>query len=189
MIEADTQHNNMTLDWLNELEDPRIQQSMIELIRKLPEIQTTLQSVEDIVSFGKATIQDKQTTAMLEEKLSTYNVNGETLQALFTLLEKLPAMVKVIQQFEEISAFLLSIVQDKESSAYLINNLKEYADPVLQGGKNGLAFIQEVKERANCNPQSITIFSIVRWLKEPAVQKSLCYVQAAIDVLSDKKTR
>lgn len=189
MIEAEAQYNNMTLDWLSELEDPHIQQSMIELIRKLPEIQATLQSVEDIVSFSKSTMQDKQTTAMFEEKLSTYNVNGETVQALFSLLEKLPAMVKVVQQIEEISAFLLSIVQDKESSTYLINNFKEYADPVLKGGKSGLAFIQEVKARADCNQQAITVFSIVRWLKDPTVQKTLCYVQAALNILSEKKTR
>lgn len=189
MIEIKSGHHNTTSDLLSELEDPHIQQAMVELIRKLPELQSTLHSIEDIVLFGKTVIQDEQTTSVFEERLSTYNINADTIYSLFMLIEKLPTLVKVIQQFEGISAFILSIMQDKESSAYLLNNLKEYTDPFLQDGKNWLTFIKEVRDRAECQPQSITVFSIMRWLKDPTIQKTLCYVQAALNIVAEKKTR
>ncbi|CAM3740104.1 hypothetical protein [Mesobacillus zeae] len=190
MIKYETQSANAVPQGLiSELENPDVMQSLVELLRMLPDFQKKMQSVEDVLLFGKAVLQDNQMIEKYEETASTFNINAETVMSLITLLEKLPKIVKMVEQLENITDFVSSIIGDKKSTDYLFSNLKEYADPIVKEGDQALNLLIEVKERANCSPQNVKFISMVKWLKDPTVQRGLCYVQATLDLLSEKKAR
>ena len=169
-----------------ELERPEIQESLTELIGKLPDIQRALDSAENIVAFGKSVLEDRESLGAYEQAASTYNINGETIAALIALAEKLPKLVQLIDQLENIMDFITSVLQDQESTDYILTNVKEYTDPIMRQGSNTLNLIREVREKAACGPQNIRFISIVKWLKDPVVQRGLCYVQAALDIMNEK---
>ncbi|MGE7183912.1 hypothetical protein ACQKKK_07835 [Peribacillus sp. NPDC006672] len=183
---SETNTNKDMIQLINELEKPEVQESLTALLGKLPDIQKTLESAENIMDFGKSVVQDKESINKYEQTLSTLNINGETVVALITLIEKVPKLVSMIEQVENIMDFVTDIIKDKESTDYLLSNLKEYTEPILKEGKDGLSLIKRVKERADCNPQNVTIISVMKWMKDPTVKRVLCYVQAALEIINEK---
>lgn len=71
--------------------------------------------------------------------------------------------------------------------AYLTESFQEYADPLIKGGSSGIQLLNKVKTRAEEKNENYSLFTILKWLKDPSVQKGLSYVQATIDVLSEEK--
>ncbi|MGE7767529.1 hypothetical protein [Peribacillus sp. NPDC096540] len=183
---SETNTNKDMIQLINELEKPEVQESLTALLGKLPDIQKTLESAENIMDFGKSVVQDKESINKYEQTLSTLNINGETVVALITLIEKVPKLVSMIEQVENIMDFVTDIIKDKQSTDYLLSNLKEYTEPILKEGKDGLSLIKRVKERADCNPQNVTFFSVMKWMKDPTVKRGLCYVQAALEIINEK---
>lgn len=174
------------LQLIAELERPEVLASLTSLLNKLPEFEKSIDSIGNAVQFGKAVVEDQSAFNKYDQLLSTYNISMETIASLVSLLEKLPKLLDMIEQLENIIDFATAIVQDEESTAYMMTNLKEYAAPVLSKGKEGLSFMQEVKNRAQSNPQQVKLLSIVKWLKDPMVQRGLCYVQSALEVMNEK---
>lgn len=189
MENSTTQSNGDVLQLIAELEKPEVQASLISLLGKLPEIEQQMTSLGNVVDFGKTVFQDDASLSKYDELVSTYNLSLETVAALVALLEKLPNLVKMIDQLERIIDFVTAILQDKQSTEYLISNMKEYAAPTIEKGREGLALLKEVQSRVECNPHTIKLYSLVRWLKDPIVQKSLCYVQATLEVLNEKSQK
>lgn len=174
------------MNLLNELENPEVEAALVGLLRKLPDIEKKFQSLEDMISFGQAVLNDKETIAQVEERVSMYHLNGETIHALISLLEKLPQLVKLVNQIDEIQEFVSSVLKDDASLSYLIHSIKEYTDPLASDGKKTLEFIDQVKERADANPKVFSVFSALKILKDPSVQKALNYAQAGLDILGEK---
>lgn len=181
--------NEDLLQIIGELEKPEVQESLTSLLRKLPELEKGLDSVGNIFDFGKAVFEDKETMNKYEQLASTYNIDLETVNAMIALVEKLPKLVALIDKLENMIDFATDILQDKQSTQYLMDEAKEYTEPLLDKGKGGLAFVQQVQARADSSPQTISLFSLVKWIKDPAVQKGLNYAQAAIDVLNEKQQK
>lgn len=186
MKNENAQEGGDLLQLMTELERPEVQQSLASLLNKLPEFEKSIDSIGNAVQFGKAVFEDQTSIEKYDQLLSTYNLNMETITAIVTLLEKLPKLVKLMEQLEDILEFVTAVIQDKQSVEYLISNVKEYAEPWVQKGKGGLSLFEEVQSRMECNPQNVKFFSLVKWLKDPMVQKGLCYVQATMEVLNER---
>jgi uncharacterized protein YjgD (DUF1641 family) len=173
--------------WVSELEKPEIQDSLAELVKRMPEIQQTVESLERFVTFGQAVLEDTEAVGAFEDRFSHYNLNEDTVQAFISLMEKLPLIVRMVDQLEQISSFITSVLKDKESMSYLTGSFQEYADPLIKGGSSAIELLNKVKTRAEEKNENYSIFTILKWLKDPSVQKGLSYVQATIDVLSEEK--
>lgn len=187
MVKYSTNRNEDLFQIISELEKREVQESLTSLLRKLPELEESIDSVSNIFEFGKAVFDDKETLHKYDQLVSTYNLNLDTVTAIVALIEKLPKLVERVEQLENIIDFATAVVQDKKSTEYLLNDAKEYVDPIVGKGKEGMAFIQQVQSRAESNPQTISLFTLAKWIKDPAVQKGLNYAQAAIDVLNEKQ--
>ncbi len=185
--ESKQEKQKQTPEWVSELEQPEVQASLADLVRKMPEIQKTYQSLEDIVLFGQAFLQDRESIERLEEKITHYSINEETIKSLVTLIEKLPSIVRVVEQLEEITVFVNSVLKDTESMAYISGTIHEYIDPLVNEGEKGIKMLNEIKRRADSKKQSYSLFTIMKWLKDPTVQKGLGYMQATLEVLSEDK--
>jgi len=168
------------------LEKPEVLHSLQRLLDKLPNVEQTIDSAENVVDFGKAVLTDEKTIGRYEQFVTTYNVGSETITAIVQLIEKLPKLVQIIHQLENIVDFVTAVLQDKQTTDYTMNNLKGYVDPYVEKGKTGLDFLKMVQQRAEEKPQHINVFSIVKWMKDPTVQKTLNYVQSALDILKEK---
>lgn len=168
------------------LEKPEVRDSLQRLLEKLPNVEQTIESAENVVGFGKAVLTDDKTIDRYEQFVSTYNVGSETITAIVQLMEKLPKLVQIIHQLENIIDFGTAILQDKQTIEYTMNNLKSYTDSYVEKGKTGMEFFKMVQQRAEENPQHINVFSIIKWTKDPSVQKTLNYVQTALDILKEK---
>jgi len=171
---------------LETLEKPEVRHSLQRLLEKLPNVEQTIESAENVVDFGKAVLTDEKTINRYEQFVSTYNVGSETITAIVQLMEKLPKLVQIIHQLENIIDFVTVVLQDKQTTDYTMNNLKSYVDPYVEKGKIGLDFLKMVQQRAEEKPQHINVFSIIKWTKDPSVQKTLNYVQSALDILKEK---
>ncbi len=168
------------------LEKPEVQHSLQRLLERLPSIEQTLESAENVVDFGKSVLADEKTVDRYEQFVSSYDVGSETITAIVQLMEKLPKLVQTIHQLENIIDFVAAVLQDKQTTDNTMNNLKGYVDPYVEKGKTGLDFLKMIQQRAEEKPQQLNVFSIIKWLKDPSVQKSLNYVQATLDILKEK---
>jgi len=186
-----TMNSNRTSDdllqLLTELEKPEIQESLKSLLHYLPNIQKSVEVVENVLDFGKSVFQDEQALNKYEHLASTYNMNLETIEAGIVLIEKLPKLVKMLEQVENLIDFTTAVLQDKQTTEYAAASMKGYIDPIIQKGNKGKKLWQEVQQQVSSNTQPVKIMSIIKWMKDPTVQKVLQYVQATLEVLNNKK--
>jgi uncharacterized protein YjgD (DUF1641 family) len=174
-----------TYDWINELERPEVQESLKQLIQKLPEIQRSMDSVGSLIQFSESVMRDHETIDKFEQRLTYSSINAESLEGLIELLGKLPVLLKLVERLELVTAFLENVWKDKESLDQLYQSALDF--PVVERGKKTLELIDQIKEKAESQPQQqISIFTVLKWMKDPNVQKGLHYIQATLDTVSEK---
>lgn len=184
------QHQSQSLsNLLNQLENPEIQESLSSILKKLPEYEKGIESLNNMLTFGKDLFNDQQIGQKYDELLASYNVDFKTIHAIIGLLENLPKLNTIFDQILKIMDFANAILKDKQSIEYVTNNVSQYAEPLKEKTQLFKTFVSEVKEqmKSNENPEPINLFTILKWLKEPAVQNILQYIQAGIHVLNHVK--
>lgn len=172
-------------DLLSQLEQPEVKESLLYLINKLPDIKQTVESIDTAVTFGQSIIEDKDTTKLFEERLSTYPISFETIEACIQLLGKLPMLLKHVEMLEQLTVFIEDVLGDERSLQQIKTSIQEL--PLVEEGKEAVQLVSEIKERAKIEPkEQVSIFTLMKWLKEPTVQKGLHYVKVALTVLGEK---
>lgn len=173
-------------EWLDKLSEPEIQESLTELIGKLPKIKEAMTAVENGVDFLREAAQDELVGEQWDRLTGSLNVNEETLKNLIALIDKLPFLVRMANLLEQSVGFVEAVMNDKQSVNDLAEGLKDNARGITDQVQKGYSLMQEVQARAAANPQQqISIFTVLKWMKEPSVQNILRYVQAFIQVLNE----
>lgn len=106
------------------------------------------------------------------------------MEALVGLLEKLPKLLQMINQLENVLDFATAVLADQQTIDYATASIQSYAEPVVEKGKQGLSLVKEIQQQAEATTEPVKLFTIMKWLKEPSVQQSLKYVQATLQVLN-----
>ncbi|WP_158737769.1 hypothetical protein [Alteribacillus sp. YIM 98480] len=170
-------------DWELQLSDPEIQESLTILLQKLPRIKEAVLFSERAIDFVAAVSQDEETLQKFignaGKELSAYHLNEESLRSLTTLIKKLPNIIKVVSVLEDLLEFGKNVLQDDDSLDYIKEGMEEMATPIFSP-------LKEAKERTEQDNQQVSIFTLLKWLKEPQVQKGLKYVHALLEVYSEK---
>lgn len=180
-----TEHTQSNSDVKTMLDEPEVQQSLLYLIQKLPDIKQAVQSVDSILKFGQAVMQDEETTEMYENRLSTYPIGYETIEAGIVLLGKLPLLLQHVEMIEQVTVFVQDVLGDEQSLEQIAESVSEL--PGVEEGKGALQLVNEIKERAEVERQEhISIFTLMKWLKDPTVQKGLHYAKTTLTVLGEK---
>lgn len=175
--------------WSTALADPVVRESMTNLLNRLPELERGIKSLEEVVDFGQSLLENEPFINEVENKLAIHQLDMATLSSLLVLMEKLPSLISTINQLEGSLAFATAISKDAETLDYLTEQVRAYAEPVIEEGKKGMAFVATVKTKAEQDHKKYSIFSIFKWLKDPAVQKGFRYINAALETLNEKKTK
>lgn len=177
--------------FLRELADPAIQESLVELIRKLPRIAEAVSTAERGIELVSAVAGDKATLSTITERVdqawAKLNVDHETMDALILLIEKLPKLLKMITLFEQLYDTAEAVLTDKQSMNQLIGGVKELASPVTQSIEEGISVVKAAKERAEASTQRISLFAVMRMLNDPTVQSGLRFTQSLLDVVAERK--
>lgn len=180
-------------EWLKELADPDVQESLVTLIRKLPRIAEAVTAAERGIELVSAVASDKATLSSLAERaeqaLDRLNVDHETLESLVLLIEKLPKLVKMVSMLEQLYDTMEAVVTDKQSMNQLIDGVKELASPVVSPIEQGISVVKEARERAEGMQQRISLFGLMRMINDPTVQNGLRFTQALLDVVAERNKR
>lgn len=168
---------------LQELKQPETEQAIFALLANLPKYQHSLETICNFIDFAQSILEDKQTINKYEELFRSYNIDIQTVEALIGLLEKLPRLVELIEQFDNLLSFIEAILNDKESTRYLEESVKSYTKPVLGKVKEILSVWNDIQAYTEHQSEAITLFTMMKWIKDPSVQQLLKYVQATLVVL------
>ncbi|MBI0579928.1 hypothetical protein IEC97_21440 [Neobacillus cucumis] len=189
-----------TIDHLSDLQpllsllsQKEIQTSLIQTLEKLPELVDQYSALERNIAFIKSTLSDKESMDYLlgglGDEFGKYIPTKESLEALTALVHGLPKYIKYLSIMEPIMDFLLSISRDKESVDYLYKGAQEIAGPIQEKVENGMNLIQRAKKEADKDHSPVTIFTVFKLIKEPAVQRGIHFVKALVTLASDPKSK
>ncbi|WP_121614305.1 hypothetical protein [Mesobacillus foraminis] len=173
-------------DWIDELNKPEVLESLQKLIEKLPDLTQKLDQADHLLSFGQSILHDSRTMDKLKLKLDSTNLDSNTLAAALRLLEKLPLLLELTEKLETIVRFAENVLADEKSVSYLQGSIKEYTEPICEKAIKAQSLYKEVQAKAEANTQHISIFTVLKWMKDPSVQRMLSYVQAMIDTMPKK---
>ncbi|MEB3102909.1 hypothetical protein [Ferviditalea candida] len=177
-------------EWLDKLSEPEIQESLTELIGKLPKIKEAMTAVENGVDFLREASQDPLVGEQWDRLTSALNVNEDTLKNLVALLDKLPFLVRMANLLEQSVGFVEAVMNDKQSVNDLTEGLKDNARVITDQVQKGYSLLRDVQARAVSNQQQqISIFTVLKWMREPSVQNILRYAQAFIQVLNENNRK
>jgi hypothetical protein len=178
---------------LSLLSQKEVQNSLIQTLEKLPELVDQYSALERNIAFIKSVINDKESMEYLlggfEDEFQKYIPSKDSLEALITLVHNLPKYTKLLTVVEPFMDFLLSISRDKESVDYLYKGAKEIVGPIQQKVENGWDLIQRAKIEADKDHSPVTIFTVFKLIKEPAVQQSIHFIKALLTIASEPKSK
>lgn len=180
------EHTTMNKSLETALTRPDVEQALVSLVERLPEIEKSLRRLEDAVDFGKATMNDQHVKDKLDSLLDSSNLQIETFEAAVKLAEKLPMLLQMTNQLEQVLAFAQDVYGDEQTRELIGQRVEEYVAPVKEKADVTRAMLSEIRGRAERDDRTITLFSLIRWLKEPSVQHGLKYMQATVEVLSEQ---
>jgi len=173
-------------NWTEELNEPEVQESLVYLIRKLPEIQQSVESIENIVTLSQSFLQDKDTIDSFESRLRTYPIDAEAIEAGIMLIGKLPLLLQHVQLIEKATLFIQDVLGDEQSMEQINTSIQQL--PFAKEGMDAIEVVKEVKKRVPSEPkQNISIFTMMKWLKDPTVQQGLHVAKTALTVLGERR--
>lgn len=181
-----TSLNEQTLE--SALTRPDVEKALVSLAERLPEIEKSLRRLEDAVDFGMATMNDQQVKDKVDLLLDSSNIQIETLEAALKLVEKLPMLLQVTNQLENIFAFGQDVYSDPKARDLIGQRVDEYVTPIIEKAETTRTLVKEVQLRVERDNRHISLFSLMRWMKEPSVQHGLKYMQATIEVLAERSS-
>ncbi|WCN39498.1 hypothetical protein [Aneurinibacillus uraniidurans] len=198
-MEAETKQQDVQAvpQWMEELEKPEVQQALSMLVQKLPQISNAVAKAEQGIDLAAAFASDTESLNYLADRASSvskFALNKENLEALSTLMESLPRLAKMVGALDRLYTTLEPVLTDKDILVDMASMVQVVAAPVTERvregvsmAKEGMSMVQEAKERASRNHDTLSIFGVLRMLKEPAVQEGLKFAQALFAVMAERK--
>jgi uncharacterized protein YjgD (DUF1641 family) len=174
---------------LNELSSPQVQEALVALIQKLPQIKDAVDKAEQgIAALSHLPMGTESLNYLAEraDQVSKLALNKENLEALGVIIEKLPNIAKMMTLLDRITPFL-EFVGNEEFVLALSEVFGVVTAPVKERVQDGISIVKEAKERAAKNNTTLSIFGLLKMLKDPAVQNGIKFTQALMDVVAEKK--
>ncbi|WP_367306846.1 DUF1641 domain-containing protein [Alicyclobacillus acidocaldarius] len=153
---SETQQMQETLDVSDILLDPSVQRSLNNVLERLPQI------------------------AKLVEALTA---DERTLESLTAIVEHLPQLAKLVYLVSRVSQAVEDVITDGDSLEGFGKLAKQMVEPAVGPAKKLIDAYKVAKERAEHDTTTYSVFSLLKLLKEPVVQKNLRIVSAMLEEL------
>ncbi len=174
---------------MEKLNNPDITDSLERLLDQLPGIVQRMDTLEQLLTTVESVMADEKTIEKLQLKLEHTNIDWRTLESGIHLLEKLPSLLQIIGKLEQAAVFAEDVMKDDKSVQYLLQNVEDYMNPVKNRFSQGKRLWKEVKSESEKNTRQISMLTMMKWIKEPQVQRLLAYVQAFINAIPNPENR
>ncbi len=136
-----------------------------------------------VYAMPETTTLDKPTVDVTELLM-----RADVQKALIDVLEQLPKFAPLLVLAGKGVEAAREAISDPDLMGGLEEVVLEKVKP-LQGKASDLtSMLQEAKQRAERSNQYIGMFGLLRLLKDPTVQYALRYVQALVDVASERRS-
>lgn len=123
----------------------------------------------------------------LAELMDALTKSEETIQSFITLIDELPTLTKLVHLVSRVYQAGEDVVTDGSTLDGASKLIQGYTEPVVKTVKQGYQAYEVAKERAADDQTRYTVFSLLKMLKDPNVQKALRFSQAMLDALGESK--
>lgn len=164
-------------------------ESLQYLVEKLPELASSVQMIEDKMDFATAALNDhhslRSTVNEIENKIEQLRFNEEHFNAIIDMMHLLPKFVPMMEQADRLMDFAQNVMEDEKTTQSFIDGINEVV-PL----KKGAEILEKTTEHFQQNEDTtpISIFGLMRMLKDPTVQHSLKYMQSLLYVVGKEST-
>lgn len=131
-------------------------------------------------------------SAVSQEQMDVLNqlLKPEVQKSLTTLVENLPKLEEMLTLLTKSYDTAQSIMKDRVLLNDLMGGLQEFVKPLEGKVKEYAATAIEANDRVQENQAApIGLFSLLRMLKDPQIQKMFRFVQAYLDITSEKQVK
>lgn len=175
-------------DVLKGLEQDKQVESLAYLVEKLPDLVDTMKVVEDKADFLISSLTDQQSLSVIakdtEKKINDLQIDETHFDAILKMTHMLPRLVPMMEQMDNIVAFLEDVATDEKTVSMLIDGINDIV-PI----KESTEILEETNEhfKANSDQSDISIFGLMKMLKDPVVQDGLKYTQSLLHVINKRR--
>jgi uncharacterized protein YjgD (DUF1641 family) len=113
-------------------------------------------------------------------------LDPEVQASLHTLVKQLPQLAVATAWLVKGVDVATEVMTDGDMLEGVAHIVREKAKPVQKKLKEAAVIAREAKHRGETDTSRVSIFGILRLLKDPTVQKNLRYVQAFLTILSER---
>ncbi|WP_379153430.1 DUF1641 domain-containing protein [Paenibacillus sp. sgz5001063] len=126
------------------------------------------------------------TQSKINEELMDQLLKPEVQESLTTLVEQLPQITQLIGALSKSLDFVQAVASDDVLKNDTVGAIKELAEPVVDRVKTMAATVIEAKDRANESSETISLFGMMRMIKDPQMQKMLRFMNAYLQVSGER---
>ncbi|MEK8213178.1 DUF1641 domain-containing protein [Paenibacillus sp. FSL L8-0463] len=130
--------------------------------------------------------QEAPQTSLTKEDVLDQLLKPEVQESLTTLIEQLPQLTQLVGVLTKSMDFVQSVASDEVLKNDTVGAIKEIAEPVVGSVKNMAATVIEAKDRANESSETISVFGMMKMIKDPQVQKLLRFMNAYLQVSGER---
>lgn len=174
---------------LEELAKPEVMDALVSLIQRLPELNQAVSKMEQGISTVTTAVSDPDVLDQFAEpvnQLAKMALKQDTLQAISAIMDKLPRIAQSVELLDQISPFV-EFISKRETLVSVAEVLELVSDPVICRIQDGMSMVKDAQRRADQDSSTISIFGVLKLLKDPAVQDGLKFIQAFLAVWQERK--
>ncbi|GGA32917.1 DUF1641 domain-containing protein [Paenibacillus physcomitrellae] len=129
----------------------------------------------------------QETAAASTKDLVDQLLKPEVQQSLTTLVDNLPKLTEMVNTLTQAYDVMQSLATDKVFVEDIKAGFTGVVGPVVGMAKNAAATAIEANDRAKKDNSTVSVFGLLKMLKDPNIQKALKFAQAYLDVTNEKK--
>lgn len=123
-----------------------------------------------------------------QEDLLNQLLKPEVQESLILLVEQLPQITQLVNVLTKSVDFVESVATDEVLKNDTVGAIKEMAGPVVGAVKNLAATVIEAKDRADASSETISLFGMMKMIKDPQVQNVLRFMNAYLQVSGERQS-
>ncbi|WP_342565771.1 DUF1641 domain-containing protein [Paenibacillus sp. FSL R7-0345] len=121
-----------------------------------------------------------------KEDLLEQLLKPEVQESLTLLVEELPKLTQLVGVLTKSFDFVQAVATDDVLKNDTVGAIKEIAEPVVESVKHMAANVIEAKDRAEASTENISLFGMMKMIKDPQVQKMLRFMNAYLQVSGER---
>ncbi|AIQ58090.1 DUF1641 domain-containing protein [Paenibacillus borealis] len=132
--------------------------------------------------------QEIPAASLPKEDILNQLLKPEVQESLILLVEQLPQITQLVSALTKSVDFVQSVASDEVLKSDTVGAIKEMAGPVVGSVKNLAATVIEAKDRADASSETVSLFGMMKMIKDPQVQNVLRFMNAYLQVSGERQS-